>query len=158
MKSVPALAAVIVLLVCVPALAEHQVAKISTTTQKIFDISIATVANSATQTFGQSMDAFVRDGTFSVFDTGEVDQRIRDAKTELNQRQDALKQEVTQTLQDNEARLRADVLKAVDNLPQRIISDTAAQAIKDAVLQQLRDDIAQLRTELQQQIDALKTK
>lgn len=94
-------------------------------------------------------------GTFFVYTTGEVDQAIAKSSTEIAQRHDALAQQVATSLQQTDAKLRQEVIRAVDALPQRILSDAAAQAIKDAVLQQLREEMAQLRKDLEARIDSI---
>lgn len=97
---------------------------------------------------------------FTVYTTAEVDAEIAKAiqktTTETIQRHEALTTLVDQKLLDTDTRLRAEVVRAVDQLPQRVLADAAAEALKEAVLQQLRDELAQLRNDLQSQIDALR--
>lgn len=90
----------------------------------------------------------LRRNTFMVYTTAEVDSAINEAGK-------SLESHINARLDANEGKLRGDVVRAVDALPQRVLSETAAQAIKDAVLQQIRDEMKQMRKELEDEIARL---
>jgi len=63
---------------------------------------------------------------------------------------------IDQAVIAEDTKIKAEVKEAIDNLPQRLLSQAAKDAIKTAILADVQDQIQQLRSDLQQQIDQLK--
>lgn len=79
--------------------------------------------------------------TFSVYTTAEVD-------AALKQNASLLEERMNEKVQSTEKELRAEVIKAIDALPQRILADVGGQALKDAIITELRAEIERLSARL----------
>lgn len=126
------------------------------------EISIAnmqdlTPNDSVPAQFKSVVDDLIRTSTFTVYTAGELDVALQKTTSELTARHEQLITIVDQKLQASDEKLRADVIKAINDLPQAVLSQTAVEAIKEAILAQLRDEMQQLRADLESQITELKT-
>lgn len=93
--------------------------------------------------------------TFTVYRTEEVDERLATERRTTDASLAATERSVEAKMTNFETALRADVVRSLDAIPQRVLAHEAGEAIKAAVIEQFRQELAQLREELKAEIRAL---
>lgn len=89
--------------------------------------------------------------TFSVYTTAEVDTRVKTLTDGVAENAAAIKtatERCTAQVNGLEKEIRDEVTSAIDKLPQRVLTDVAAQALKDAAIEYLKAEIERLNARI----------
>ena len=90
-----------------------------------------------------------------VYTAGEVNAMFQGVNTRIEamSHSSAL---IDQKVQSAESRLRDELKKSLDALPQRMLSSAEMNAFRESILAELRKELALLRQDLQKQLDEIK--